>query len=45
MYISCVDILSETFVHKQLSYRRGAARCAILVEILSTAAQQYKNRI
>ena len=29
--------------NKKLSYRRGTARCVVLIEILPTATQQCRN--
>jgi len=34
---------AKSHVYKQLSYRRGTARCVVSIEILPVATQQYRN--
>ena len=41
--LSRVVHLSENWLYKKLSYRRGTARCVVSVEILPIAAQQCRN--
>jgi len=36
---------SKHYVNKQLTYSRGSARCAMSVEMLSTAAQLYQKSL
>jgi len=43
--LMCLSLTTSqaSALYKKLSYRRGTARRAMLVEILSTAAQLYEN--